>query len=122
MVEITDAKILTGYRTDHSSISLQLEFGKFKKGRSYWKMNNSLLKDHSYVESVKNKIMEVKLQYVNADQLRDRTISEIPNQELIFDINDQLFFETLMFEIRGKTIAYSSMIKKEENKREEDLI
>ena len=66
--------------------------------------------------------MEVKLQYVNADQLRDRTISEIPNQELIFDINDQLFFETLMFEIRGKTIAYSSMIKKEENKREEDLI
>lgn len=33
--------ILPGYRTDHSKITLEIQIGKFKKGHSYWKFNNS---------------------------------------------------------------------------------
>ena len=40
-----DTKILPGFRTDHSQVLLQFDFGKFVKGKSYWKFNNSLLKD-----------------------------------------------------------------------------
>ena len=35
-----------------------------------------------------------------------------------FTINDQLFLETLLTEIRGKTISYASYRKKENNKLE----
>ena len=37
-------------------------------------------------------------------------------------INDQLFLETLLMELRGKSISYSSYKKKEREKRETDLI
>ena len=35
-------------------------------------------------------------------------LSEINNDEIQFTINDQLFLETLLMEIRGKTISYAS--------------
>ena len=122
IVEVTNCQILPGYRTDHSLIKLQLEFGKFKKGKSYWKMNNSLLKDINYVKKIKKKILDLKEQYCEKNLLNNRNISEIPNEEIKFNINDQLFFETILFEIRGETIAYSSKIKKYENEKEILLI
>ena len=122
MTEIIDAKILPGYRTDHSLLNLHLQFGNFKKGTSYWKMNNSLLKDPEYVKIIKDKILENKMLYLRNDQLRERTIHEIPNEEIKFTIDDQLFFETLLCELRGRTISYSSKIKKTENLREQQLL
>lgn len=38
-------KILPGYRTDHSMITLDLHLCNVKSGRGYWKFNGSLLKD-----------------------------------------------------------------------------
>ena len=69
MVEVKLCLISAGYRTDHSLIKLQLEFGHFKKGKSYWKMNNSLLKDITYVKKIKQKIQEVKEQYFESSSL-----------------------------------------------------
>jgi exonuclease III len=102
--EVDCTKILPGYRTDHSLIYMCLEFGKFRKGRSYWKFNNSLLRDEAYIVKVKEVISETKRQYStniveNLDEL-----NEIPAQDLIFNINEQLFFETLLMNIRGITI------------------
>ena len=37
-----DCNTLSGYRTDHSAITLQLKLNKNQRGRSYWKFNNSL--------------------------------------------------------------------------------
>ena len=45
----------------------------------------------------------------------------IPNQDLQFNINDQLFLETLLMMIRGDTIKYSSIKKKLSCKEEQDL-
>jgi len=44
------------------------------------------------------------------------------NEHTIFTINDQLFLEVLLMEIRGKTISYSSYLKKEIDKTETKLI
>ena len=52
---VEDSKLLLGYKTDHSFILLKFDFGKFQKGKTHWKFNNSLLKDENYVtENKKN--------------------------------------------------------------------
>ena len=51
-MDVISAKILPGYRTDHSQIALEFDIGKFEKGKSYWKFNNSMLKDRKYVSEI----------------------------------------------------------------------
>ena len=46
-------------------------------------------------------------------------VCDIPNTEIQFTINDQLFMEILLVEIRGKSISYSSHKKKISTDREE---
>lgn len=48
-------------------------------------------------------------------------IEEVENKNIHFMINPQLFLETLLMEIRGKTISYASYKKKEKGKKEEEL-
>ena len=61
--DVDHACILPGYRTDHSMIKLIFEFGKFKKGPSYWKMNNSSLKDSLYINEIKQTINDTITSY-----------------------------------------------------------
>jgi hypothetical protein len=110
--DLDSTYILPGYRTDHSMVVLNLEMGKFKKGTSYWKFNNSLLKDLTFVQQTKELIKDIKLRYALEHQNSNIPNENIPDSEIIFSIDDKLFFETLMMEIRGKTIAYSSFKKK----------
>ena len=120
IMSVKNAKIESGYRTDHSLITLELQFDKFKRRSSFWKLNNSLLQDLEYVNTIKSLILDVKKQYVvpvyNLDNLKN-----VPNDNIEYTINDQLFFETLLMEIRGKTIAYATN-KRIRNKREEILL
>ena len=48
-----DCKIVSGYRTDHSGITLKLKLNQNERGTSYWKFNNSLLKDKDYIQLVR---------------------------------------------------------------------
>ena len=48
-----DCNVLPGYRTDHSAVMLKLKLNQNEKGRSYWKFNNSLLRDSEYIKIVK---------------------------------------------------------------------
>lgn len=54
-----------GYRTDHSLLFLELQIDDLKKGKGFWRFNNSLLKDYDYVLQKKNIIsgtqMNIKL-------------------------------------------------------------
>ena len=85
-----------------------------------WKFNCSHLKDKEYANQIKQVITNIKTQYAvpvyNLDE-----INNIPNKEIMFTVNDQLFFETLLMEIRGKTIAYSCHKKKKDNEKEKQL-
>ena len=49
-------------------------------------------------------------------------VDNINNDSIEFIINDQLFLETLLLEIRGKTISYSSFRKKEKDRQENQLV
>lgn len=48
-------------------------------------------------------------------------VEKISDESIQFVINDQLFFETLLLEIRGKTISYAAFKKKSEDKTEKIL-
>ena len=117
---VVDAEIIPGYRTDHSGITLKLKLLESERGKGYWKFNNTLLKDNEYVALIKNTIEDVKKTYVN-----NGIDVNIANDEIQFNINDQLFLETSLMMIRGNTIKYSSEKKKkrvkEENALEEDI-
>ena len=49
-------------------------------------------------------------------------MDEIHDSEIQFTINDQLFLETLLMEIRGKTISFASYLRKNNNDKEKKLI
>ena len=111
---VMDSQIIPGFRTDHNSIILKLKLHENDRGKGYWKFNNTLLKDKEYVKIVKNVINEVKQTYVlNINDLETANNNEI----ILFNINDQLFLETLLMTIRGNTIKYSSEKKKRPSRR-----
>ena len=105
---VTAANIISGYRIDHSAITLKLKLHENERGKGYWEFNNSLLKDKKFVEETKQVIDEVKRTYATNIELGEN----VPNQDIIFNINDQLFLETLLMMIRGNTIKFSSIRKK----------
>ena len=115
------SKIGASYRSDHSLVTLELNFTNISHGKSYWKHNNSLLTELEYLKTINKKILDVKKQYAlpvyNIDE-----IDNIPNTEIQFNINDQLFLDVLLMELRGQSISYASFKNKQRNNLEKDLI
>ena len=112
MQYVNKSTIESSYRSDHSIVTLELNFANFSHGKSYWKHNNSLLSDPEYLLHINKKIPEVKKQYAlpiyNLDELE-----RIPNEEIQFTVNDLLFLDTLLMEVRGQSIPYSSYKNKQ---------
>ena len=117
---VKKSDIHPSYRSDHSMITLELNYTNFIHGKSYWKHNKSLLSDIEYLNLINEKILEVKRQYAlpiyNLENL-----NTVPNEELQLVINDQLFLDVLLMEIRGKSISYASFKNKNRETREKDL-
>ena len=64
---VTKTGIQAGIQSDHSFITLQLDFNKFRRGKGFWKLNNSLLRDLEYRAVVKTCFRKIAHQY-SADQ------------------------------------------------------
>ena len=108
---INSCSIESSYRSDHSIIILKCNFTQFVKGKPLWKLNNSLLSDKNYLNIINDKIEQIKIQYA-LPVYNISNINDISNTDIQFTINDQLFLETVLMEVRGKTISYSCYIKK----------
>ena len=48
-----------GYKSDHSKVSLNIDLINLTRGPGYFKLNNSLLLDKDYQETVKKSIAEI---------------------------------------------------------------
>ena len=118
MIDFVD--IQPGYRTDHSCVVLFLRLDNIKHGKGTWKFNNSLLTDDIYIATIRKSINDVKLLYA-ATPYNHENIRSIPNDSFHVLIDDQLFFEMILLEIRGETIKFSSRRKKESNEKEYNL-
>ena len=95
------------------------------RGSGFWKFNNSLLYDEKYTFMVKEIIRDTVKQYAVSLPSNFITLSSSELSDIKLHFNEQLFLEVLMMEIRGKTIAFASRKKKEqqltENKLEKDI-
>lgn len=116
---ITKSSIHPGYRSDHSCIIIEMNKTHKRRSKTFWKLNNELLKDQQYIENVHTTIDKIKQEYMpkvyNLQNIRE--INDLqPN------INDQLFLEVLLMEIRAMTLGYSALKKKHENNEEKTLI
>ena len=121
MPSVNNVEILPSYRSDHSTVVLYFHINEFCKGKGLWKFNNSLLKDIEYVKTIKECINRVKEQYMipiyDIQFLLNNDLNDVQ-----FTISDQLLLETLLIEIRGKTISYSAYKKKQSILKEQTLI
>ena len=118
---VTHVGVVPGYRSDHSIVSVSIKnMNLLNKQKMYWKFNNSLLRDINFVTEIKEVILATKIQYSVPVYQKDEIIN-IPDDQIQFTINDQLFFEVLLLEIRAKTISYASY-KKRHNEEEEKKI
>lgn len=116
---VNEASINSGFKSDHSCILLVLKLHDNERGRGYWKFNNSLLKDDKYIQIVKDTIKDVKSTYKTHGE--ENINYEVNSENISFNINDQLFLETLLLMIRGNTIQYSSLKKKKSQEEEKRL-
>ena len=97
---IEESEIISFPHSDHRVVTLSLILHNYKRGPSYWKFNNSLLRDTAYVNHMNNTITA--FQQKNSSDL---------------NINPHAKWELCKIKIREATIAYSK--DKQRNKRSE---
>ena len=106
--------IKPGYSSDHSIVLLEIKFNPFNRGRGLWKFNNSSLTDNVYVQKVKETNQSVCSQYLDNCNSTDFQCKEV--------VDESLFLEVLMIEIRGATISYSLYRKKRKDNLEKKIV
>jgi hypothetical protein len=113
---IIKSEIGIAYRSDHSPVSICLQFNNQKGVKGVWKFNNSLLSDFEYINMVKKGIQKVLNEY-NLYSSDIETNCEDSN----FSINYQLLWEMIKFKIRGMTISHTSYKKMQRYEQEREI-
>ncbi len=62
---IIKTDIIPSFKSDHSIISMNLDFTSQSRGRGFWKLNASLFKDKEYVEIINKTIDDSVISYEN---------------------------------------------------------
>ena len=117
---INTCEIRASYRSDHSMIELDLTINKFKQGKGLWKFNNSLFECPEYVNLINSIIEEEKLKYAIPVYNLHYLKNNFTNFEMTID--HDLFFKTLLLQIRGETIKFATAQKTKMSKVENQLI
>ena len=95
---IKKSEIKSGYNTDHSIITLDIDFIKIDKGRGVFKINNSILLQIEYQNIIRNSINDI----VNINN----------------ECNPNTLWELIKGSIRNETIKYTSFKKKQDAEKE----
>ena len=132
---LKDFQTLPSHRSDHRPIMITIDFSSFKRGKGYWKFNNSMLNDQEYIHEVKRTVRETCARYMvhqnydnfynNAtDEEMSEFVSKTPEelQELNFNINPSLFFDVLLNDVRNATITFSLRKKRERDREGNELL
>ena len=93
LTSLESCTIASSYRSEHSIIKLKLKFNESKRGKGLWKLNNSLLYDNAYLETINELITSVITQYA-VPVYNFKNLDNMDLSTLQLAINDQLFLET----------------------------
>ena len=86
-------------RSDHNLLKLQLDFNHIPRGPGYWIINNSLLKDEDYYNTISELI------------LREKSHSD-------YNLDFTAWYESLKTKIKQRSIIFSKRKKRAQRKRE----
>ena len=117
---VFEARVIPGYRSDHSMVTLEFSLTDLKRGKGYYKMNVSLLKDSEYHGKIKETIKETLATYA-LPVYKETFISEKP-KEIDINISWSLFWEVLVLNMRTESITYSIHKTKKRNEEEKTVI
>ena len=97
---ISECKYSHGINSDHSYVSLTIKGGQIKRGRGYWKFNNSLLTEDLFVEGARELITGTT--NANFDSYRG-------------------MWDVMKFKIKDFSSRYGAEKKKKENREKSKL-
>ena len=117
----SNIQIVPGYRTDHNMISMDLQTVE-SRGPGLWKFNESLLKDEEYIRIVHECICRTIEDYAIPLYTQDFLSNTSNYKDIQFQIDDDLFYETLLLMIRGETVKYSKRKAKRMKEKEKELV
>ena len=95
---------IPGYKTDHSLITLQISTHNNMRGRGFWKLNTSFLKDEEYIKKIQSIITQTKDEYA-----LDNTVD--PN----------LLWEMIKMKIRETSIEFGRINKRKMFQKQDDI-
>ena len=98
---ISKSEIKSGYNTDHSIITLNIDFVKIDKGPGVFKINNSILLHQEYQNIIRNCINDT---------------VHINNE-----CNPNTLWELIKGSIRNETIKYTTFKKRKDTEKEKTL-
>ena len=98
---VTSADILTGFKSDHSLITLTLMNNSNPRGPGLWKLNASLLADEEYIDLIKKTINEVAKEYENNNE-----------------VDATLLWDTMKMKIRSSSLCYARQKKNKMSSKE----
>ena len=111
--------ILSAYKSDHNNIELTINISNHPRGKSSWKLNNELLKDIELTNLIREEILLAKKTYALPIYSEDYIKNEDEHLDLM--INNNLFLDTLLCQIRGIIITHSKRRANNFRKEEKDL-
>ena len=101
---MTNSDILTGFKTDHSLVTIKLALHSNPRGPGFWKLNTSLLEEDEYVKQIKKIIKAVQEEYQE-----DNTV------------NAALSWEMIKLKVREQSMMYAKTKQTNMSRIEEEL-
>ena len=102
ITNVNNADIKPGYKTDHSLITVELLLNQNQRGRGFWKLNTSHLRELDFINEIKLSFEQTKAEYEST-------------------VNPALYWEMIKLKVREKSIKYASVKKKKLKCRESEL-
>ena len=91
--------------SDQRPIHLQISLTEIKKGRGFWRLKNSLLKDLDYIKECNEVIKRTMKQYSEElKNIEDPSTEQYCDAKL--DISNTLLHDVILMEVRSMTLRF----------------
>ena len=100
---VKDANIYQATKTDHKAISVTFDFDTSPRGPGFWKLNNSLLSDSDYKNTISDLLIQKWEEHSSVTDVRVR-------------------WDLLKFEVQSKTLSFAKEKAKQRRNRETNIL
>ena len=87
---VSNAEILSSYRTDHSVITVRINTATNPRGQGFWKLNTHLLTESDYINLIRKTITDISKEYEGQNE-----------------VDEILLWDVIKIEIRATSIQYA---------------